>query len=259
MIKIDFSQSNRIAILLPATPSFDSVASALALKLSLELSNKQVSIHCQSPMTVDLNRLVGINTISGSVGDRNLVITFPGQTDLVDKVSYNMDTGELQLVVVPKPDSIIDPSKLKIVSGAAVSDLNILMDVTDLSELSGTESLVNQKLVYFNHSLDSNASSLSEITSELIKSQNLPTNSDIATNLMQGLTKATNGFTSSKVSKNTFETAVWLMDNGARHQDEISATSFPAGSIPTSSETPAVTNPDPDWYEPKIYRGTTVS
>lgn len=264
MIKIDFSQSNRIAILLPPTPSFDSVASALALKLSLELSGKQVTVHCQSPMTVDLNRLVGINTIGGNLGNRNLVITFPGQTDLVDKVSYNMDTGELQLVVVPKPDCVIDPSKLKIVSGAVVSDLNILMGITDLAELTGTESLVNQKLVYFNASLDLNASCLCEITAELIKSQDLSINSDIATNLMQGLTKVTNGFTSNKVSKNTFDTASWLMDKGSRHQDEISASSFPAGSIPTELPSNQLTNnqvttPDPDWYEPKIYRGTTTT
>jgi c-di-AMP phosphodiesterase-like protein len=259
MIKIDFSQSKAISILLPANPAIDLVASALALKLSLELANKQVTIHCPTPMTVDFNRLVGINTIGGALGDRNLVITFPGQTELVDKVSYNMDTGELQLVVVPKPDCTIDPSKLKIVSGTVVSDLNILMGISDLSELANTESLVNQKLIYFNHSLDPFASCLSEITSELIKSQNLPINSDIATNLMQGMTRATNGFTSNKVTKNTFDTASWLMENGARHQDEIQASSFPAGSIPTSSETPAVANPDPDWYEPKIYRGTSTS
>ncbi|MDP1743916.1 MAG: hypothetical protein Q8L51_04000 [Candidatus Amesbacteria bacterium] len=259
MIKIDFSQSKAIAILLPANPAIDLVASALALKLSLELAGKQISVHCQSPMTVDLNRLVGINTVSGAIGDRNLVITFPGQTDLVDKVSYNMDTGELQLVVVPKPDCVIDPSKLKIVSGTVISDLSILMGISDLSELTGTESLVNQKLIYFNHSLDSSASCVSEITSELIKAQALPINSDIATNLMQGMTRTTNGFTSNKVTKNTFDIASWLMENGSRHQDEIQASSFPAGSIPTSSETPAVTNPDPDWYEPKIYRGTSTS
>ena len=257
MIKIDFSQSNRISILLPPTPSFDSVASALALKLSLELAGKQISVHCQSPMTVDFNRLVGINTIGGALGDRNLVITFPGQTELVDKVSYNMDTGELQLVVVPKPDCIIDPSKLKIVSGTVISDLNILMGITDLSELSQTESLVNQKLVYFNGSLDPIASCLSEITSELIRSQNMVINSDIATNLMQGLTKGTFGFTSNKVTKNTFDIASWLMENGSRHQDEIQASSFPAGSIPSQPTTPDPSpNPDPDWYEPKIYRGT---
>ncbi len=266
MIKIDFSQSSKISILLPTTPLFDAVASALALKLSLELAGKQVSVHCQTPMTVDFNRLIGINTIGGSLGDRNLIITFPGQTDLVDKVSYNMDTGELQLVVVPKPDCVIDPSKLKIVSGALISDLNILIGISDLSELTNTESLVNQKLIYFNNSLAPNASSLSEITTELLKLQNLPLNSDIATNLMQGLTKATNGFTSNKVSKNTFDTASWLMDKGSRHQDEISASSFPTGSIPSSPQ--PISQPtthdstsvaDPDWYEPKIYRGTTVT
>ena len=257
MIKIDFSQSRQISILLPNAPLFDFVASALALKLWLELSGKQTSVYCPSSMTVELNRLVGINTISNSFDNRNLVISFPGQTEMVDKVSYNMDTGELQLVIVPKSENLIDPSKLKIVSGGANSDLYLLMGMSDLSEFPNPDSFINQKLVYFNHSIDPNASCLSETTAEQIRLQNLPINSDIATNLMQGLTKATNGFSTNKVTKNTFDLASFLMEKGARHQDEISAASFPAGSIPSSPQpTP---NPDPDWYEPKIYRGTSSS
>lgn len=250
MIKIDFSQSKNIALLLPAVPSFDFVASALALKLSLELASKTVNVICPDPMTVDFNRLVGINTVSGVFGSRNLIITLPGQTDLVDKVSYNVDSGELELVIVPKEGAVLDPKNLKVTPGMATPDLAILIGITDLSQTKFGEALANVKLVYFNDTLDPSASCLSELTANLIKAQELPVNPDIATNLMQGLTKSTNGFTSSKITKNTFELAAWLMDKGSRHQDEISATSFPTGAIPTA---------EPDWYEPKIYKGTTLS
>ena len=250
MIKIDFSTSKNIALLLASTPSFDFVAGALALKLSLESASKTVNVICGDPMTVDFNRLVGVNTISGVFGNRNLVITLPGQTDLVDKVSYNVDSGELELVIVPKEGKTLDPNNLKVTPGMATPDLAILVGITDLSQTKYGEALANVKLVYFNDTLDTNASSLCEMTANLIKIQELPVNSDIATNLMQGMTKATNGFTTFKTSKNTFELAAWLMEKGSRHQDEISAVSFPAGSIPTA---------EPDWYEPKIYKGTTLS
>ncbi len=250
MIKIDFSQSKNIALLLPATPSYDFVASALALKLSLELASKIVNVICSDPMTVDFNRLIGINTITNVFGSRNLIITLPGQTDLVDKVSYNVDSGELELVIVPKEGAVLDPKNLKVTPGMAAPDLAILVGITDLTQTKYAETLANIKLVYFNDTLDSSAACLSELVANLIKTQELPINSDIATNLMQGITKATSGFTSNKVSKNTFEIAAWLVDKGSRHQDEISASSFPTGSIPVA---------DPDWYEPKIYKGTTLS
>ena len=250
MIKIDFSTSKNITLLLASTPTFDFVASALALKLSLESFGKTVNVICSDPMTVDFNRLVGINTVSAVFGSRNLVITLPGQTDLVDKVSYNVDSGELELVIVPKEGKTLDPNSLKITPGMATPDLAILVGITDLTQTKYTESLANVKLIYFNDTLDSSASCLSELAANLIKAQELPINADVATNLMQGLTKSTNGFTSAKVSKATFELAAWLMEHGSRHQDEISASSFPSGSIPAA---------DPDWYEPKIYKGTTLS
>lgn len=250
MIKIDFTQSKNIALLLAPSPTHDFVASALALKLSLESSGKTVNVICSDPMTVDFNRLVGVNTISSVFGSRNLIITLPGQTDLVDKVSYNVDSGELELVIVPKEGAVLDPKNLKITPGMATPDLAILVGITDLTQTKYAETLANIKLVYLNDTLDLSASCLSEMVANLIKSQELPVNSDIATNLIQGLTKATLGFSSVKVTKNTFEMAAWLVEKGSRHQDEISATSFPAGSIPSA---------DPDWYEPKIYKGTTLS
>lgn len=238
MTKLDFTQISSLTLTLPANPSFDFVASALALKLSLELANKTVHLVCPDAMTVDFNRLIGVNTITNVIPSKNLVISFPGQTNLVEKVSYNVENDELQLVIVPKDGVKIETSKIKIAAGGTTSDLTLVVGSADFG-------------------VEGEASCLSQITAVIIKSQNLPINSDIATNLMQGLTRGTNGFTNPKVDKNTFEAAAWLMASGARHQsDEISAETFPAGSIPTAQPQ---AEPEPDWYEPKIYRGTTVS
>ena len=238
MTSLNFSQSNSISLVLPTNPSFDIVASALSLKLSLEQQNKKVDITCPDEITVDFNRLVGVNTITKATPSKNLIISFPGQTNLVEKVSYSVENDELQLVIVPKTGSIIDTTKIKIIPGGVSYDLSLVVGSADFG-------------------VEGEASCLSQITAVIIKSQNLPINPDIATNLMQGLTRGTNGFTNPKVDKNTFEAAAWLMASGARHQsDEISAESFPTGSIPVAQPQP---EPEPDWYEPKIYRGTTVS
>lgn len=236
MTSLNFSQSNSISLVLPTNPSFDFVASALSLKLSLEQLNKKVDVICPDEMTVDFNRLVGVNTITKAAPGKNLIISFPGQTNLVEKVSYSVENDELQLVIVPKTGSKIDTTKIKIIPGGVSYDLNLVVGSADFG-------------------IEGEASCLSQITAGIIRSQNLPINSDIATNLMQGLTRGTNGFTNPKVDKNTFEAAAWLMAAGARHQtDQITADAFPTGSIPT-----AQTEPEPDWYEPKVYRGTTVS
>jgi len=153
-------------------------------------------------------------------------------------------------VIVPKEGKTLDQNSLKVTPGMATPDLAILVGISNLSQIKYGESLANVKLIYFNDTLDTSSSSLCEMTANLIKVQELPINADIATNLMQGLTKSTNGFTTIKITKNTFELAAWLMEKGSRHQDEISANSFPSGSIPTA---------EPDWYEPKIYKGTTLS
>ena len=105
--------------------------------------------------------------------------------------------------------------------------------------------------------VEGEASCLSQITAVIIKSQNLPINPDIATNLMQGLTRGTNGFTNPKVDKNTFEAAAWLMASGLGTKAmKFRLSLSPTGSIPVAQPQP---EPEPDWYEPKIYRGTTVS
>lgn len=268
MTRIDFSQSNSIAIFLPANPNFDVTASALSLKLSLEASGKTVSLICVTPMTVEVNRLVGVDTISHSFGGRNLVISFPGQTEMVDKVSYNVDNGELQLVITPKAEApAFDPARLKFISGGVKADLVILVGVRDLSQLGNIydeikDQLVNLKLVYLNEDFDYAAVCLSEIMGNLLKNQALPVSSDTATNLMQGLSHGSKNFSSPKLTKLTFELAAWLMGQGARPQEEISASDFPNGSIPGQlpiDQPLPQAQPDPDWYEPKIYRGTTVS
>jgi len=96
-------QAAAVQIVLAANPRFDSVAAALAFKLALQKRGKPVNVIAASAMTVEFNRLVGVETIgqkneSGS----NLVISLNYPLDQIEKVSYNDEGGHLNLVVEPK-------------------------------------------------------------------------------------------------------------------------------------------------------------
>ncbi len=235
--------ARQIAISLPKNPKFDAVAAALALKLSLDQSGKPASVVCPDPMTVEFHRLVGADVVATGVGSKNLVITFPGQTENVDKVSYNIENGILQLVITPKTGTTgLDPKKLQFTAGGAGADLAILIGGADFPDAKQFR-------------LDGD--NLSEAVTLLLTELRLPINPDAASNLLQGLEVASNNFTSISVTADTFEAAANLLRHGARRASNLAtAEEFPAGSIP--AEAPPA-DPEPDWYEPKIYRGTSTS
>lgn len=252
MARLDASQfkslldsAHQIAILLPKTPKFDAVAAALGLKLSLEQAGKPAQVICPDSMTVGFHRLVGADTVTTSAGSKNLVITFPGQTENVDKVSYNVENGVLQLVITPKNGAVgLDARKLQFVSGGSNVDLVIIIGI-------GESGFPDAKQFHLD------GDNLSELVTLLLYELHMPINPDAASNLMQGIEAASHNFTSHVVTADTFEAAAQLLRQGARRAGNVAgAAEYPDGAIPADIP-PA--NPDPDWFEPKIYRGTTVS
>lgn len=269
MAQSDFSEikglldsAHQVALLLPKDPKFDVVAAALALKLSLDQSGRSAVVVSPDPVTVEYHRLVGADAVVHAFGGRNLVITFPGQTEIVDKVSYNVENNILQLVITPKANTAgLDYQKLKFVSGGAQADLVILMGVGDLSNL-GQIYIDAKDFLAQTKQYSITDFPYSQTVARLINSLALPLSADAANNLFIGLQAATDNFQSQQVTADTFETAAFLMRKGAQLQQTASISDFPSGSIPASSPTDSavpVTQPEPDWYEPKIFKGTTVS
>lgn len=252
----------QMAILLSQNPSFDAVAAALGLRLSLEKANRKTSVACADPMTVEFHRLVGANSVSTDFGSRNLVISFPGQTEAVDKVSYNVEAGELQLVITPKATAVLDHTKLRFMPGTTATDMVVLVGVRDLADLgkiyANSKDIIDTADQFW---LDGKV--LCQTVVQLVQQLHLPTDNDAVSNLLAGLQQATNNYQSPLVSADTFEAAAWLMRQGASRQEVATPSQFPTGSIPSSTPTPitplVVQTPEPDWYEPKIYRGTSVS
>lgn len=237
-IKQILDSSQEILILLRRDPVFDAVSSGLAFFLSLSSSGKRVSIACPSPMTVEFNRLVGIDKVSQSLADggRNLIVSFPYVEGSIEKVSYNIENDVFNLVIEPREGyPTITPEKLSYSFGGGTYDCIITIGVTTLAELDSIY-FQNQKLfsekpvvnIDINpantrfgkiNTVEQNYSSYCELVTNLINVLNLRFDADIATNLLAGITYATNNFMSSSSGVSAFETAAILMRSGARRLD----------------------------------------
>jgi hypothetical protein len=221
-------------VLLGMNPSYDSVASALSLYLSLKAAGKEVQIACPDDMRVEFSHLVGVDEIKQSIGNRNLVVSFDYEENSVEKVSYNIsdDGKKFNLVISPKTGGHpLDPARLEYSYSGAEAELVFLVGAAsfdDLAELytdnkslfdAATTVSINafQVQPFASFNVDTTGQScLAEGTMVLLTEIGLEPHDDIATNLLSSIEQATQRFQSLGVSAETFEAAAHLMRNGAR-------------------------------------------
>ncbi len=276
------SNLRSVLILLPRDPYFDQVAAGLSLYLSFRES-KDVSISCPSPMLVEFNRLVGVDKVTSELGNKNLVLKltdFDPQR-MIEKVTYDIIDNEMNIIVIPKP-SVVPPKKEQVdisYSGIAAGLVILIgglherhfpaLSSKDLLEtrvahigISEVNLPPGKQVISFARP----ASSVSEVTAELIKSVSESLTSDVATNLLMGIYDGSKNFSSSGVSPETFKLAAELMVAGGRYtpKEKVEKKNFPPGAIPVGVpplEKPEVesTTPPKSWLEPKIFKGTSVS
>lgn len=263
------AESKSVVVMLPKNPYFDQVAAALSLFLALK--DKNATIMCDTPMTVEFNRLVGVNKIGSNVGNKNLIVRivgYPAQN--VERVNYDIDGNDLFLTVFPLP-GMQPPAKDSVqVSYAGVSADTVIViggaNETHFPFLSQKDFL-QMKVIHIGVndinlggrqvlSLAKAASSLSEVVAGYLLEMEGAVNADIATNLFSGLTEGTRSFTNSTVTADTFKIAAELLKLGARREQ-------PRPAQPARPAAPVQNTPDPNvprsWVEPKIYKGTSAS
>lgn len=231
------SQLNNVTnvlIVLRPNPTFDAVSSAVSMALSMEKMQKKVTVYCPTSLTVEFGNLVGINKVKEQVGNKNLVVTIKGYSKAgVDKVSYNVEGEDFNLVIVPKPGTPpFDPKNIVYNFAGVDADMIMTIGAQSLDQLGdfyqrekdffaktpvanvdsestntnfGTFNLTNQA-----------ASSCVEIAGYLLQYLKYQTDSDIATNILYGLMKSTNNLTAPKVRAETFELVGMMMRFGAR-------------------------------------------
>jgi hypothetical protein len=288
-LKSQIDSAKEILILLSASPTFDEVAAGLGLYLSLS-KIKPVYVSSFTPITVEFNRLVGVNKIKSELGSRNLTIRlvdYPAKN--IEKVSYDIVDDEFRLLVIPK-DNITPPGDDQVhlsysgvsadmvilVGGTKDSDFPAVLadDLAKATKIHIGTSALNADTALGVLSFARPGSSVSELIASFIKESGLEADQDIATNLFAGVQKATTNLTSQEVTADTLELAAYLMRSGAKRElpEVESRQSFPfpqginpmqfsglrkARDITDVEEAPKQEAGAPqDWIKPpKVYRG----
>jgi nanoRNase/pAp phosphatase (c-di-AMP/oligoRNAs hydrolase) len=263
----ELSSARNLLIAFPQKANFDQVAASLALYLSLKRAGKNVSIISPEPMRVEFSHLVGVDQVANKIIGGDLVVTLDYPVADIDKVSYNDEGGKLNLVVKVKSGAKPITQEQAIFNAAESShyDLTFAVGVVQAEDLGqlhqGNQDLLKKSPVVSINNGASNvgtlnlinpqASACTEIVASLIKALALPVDEDIGSNLLLGLKQATGNFQNPKVNPDTFEAAAFALRMGGR-KEEIPL------QVPPSGEK-AKKKPSPDWLEPKIYRGTSLS
>lgn len=240
-------QAQSILILLPVRPFFDQAAAGLSLYLSIR-DKKEVQIASPNPLTVEFNRLVGVNKVTQELGSKNLVIGL-NQYDAksVERVSADIKNNEFNLTVIPKP-GFSAPSKDQVTlsySGVSADTVILVGGTNDTHFPAVTDKdLAGAKLVHVGIkdititgkdiiSFARPASTVSEVVADSLKQSEFALDEDIATNLLMGIEEGSRKFSGNDVTADTFAIIAGLMRAGGRRQVSMPAkTEFPPGAIP---------------------------
>jgi len=296
-LKGKLDQAQKVLILLPKSPLFDYVAASLSLALALEQSGKSVSVVCASPMTVEFNRLVGVDRITEKPQGTDLVISLNYPPEQIERVSYNDDNNRPNVVIQPKSGAPALNSSLVSFSFAGGSvEVVITLGVKNQNQLSLGEMDLSGSFVIdldtdpanpqFGHLniIDSEASSVSEMVAGLIEGLRLPFDMDIAQNLLAGIWRQTQGLSSARVGADTYETVALCLRAGAQKPVDFGGSrkdpfftpreekkqppkiqekrAAPREEVEAKAEEkPAGTpkQPPADWFEPKIFKGSNMA
>lgn len=266
-----------VAILMPETAGRDVVAAGLSLFLTLQQMEKTAKIAHPKPPTVGWSHLIGINKMVSHIGSKNFVISLDYVEGAIEKVSYNIENDKFNLVIEPRHDApLFNEKNVKYRYDGLAADLIITLNAQSLEQLGkyyeDHKKLFQEKpVVVIDHNAANKqygavniirpASSISEIVSHILKTVQLPVNSDIATNLYDGILSGSRNFTLPTVTASTFEAAAWVLHQGARKQaaafaparsEELPRQEFAGSDEDGEEELP------PDWLKPKIYKGSSL-
>lgn len=245
-IKDQLKEGASIFIVFGGNVTVDHVGAALALFLTFKKAGFDALVASPSEMRAEFTYLVGLDKVGRTIGNRNLVISFKDyQPGSVDKVSHNDDVGDkFELTIQPKSGhKAPDPSKIDYYFTGAQADLIFIIGTArfeDLGSLYESETnlfhdtptvIINkhQNTAYGSINIvDSNASSLCELTAEVLENLGYPAEGDIASNLLSGIDFATNRFQNPVISADAFTVAGKLLASGGKRPPQrISSTTIP--------------------------------
>ncbi len=223
-----------IGIVIGENHNLDMVASGLALYLLLTSSGKNVQIVSKKEPIVEFSNLFGIDRITKSFegNTKTLTISVPYKEGEIEKVSYNIDQDRLNVNLFAEEGGIsFSEHDVEYIRKGSSPSLIITIGVSSEDELSGIVDLKAVKTILLDKNpmntlvgdvsvIDPTFSSFAEIVTNIAIEADLGTDIDAFQNLMDGVTYATRNFTAQNTSAYAFESAGYLLQNGARRKDK---------------------------------------
>lgn len=232
-IKDLLAKNDSIGIAVGKNPGIDEMAAALALQLALAEVNKKAIVVCPTDPLVEVSSLVGIDKVKksfegGANGD--LTVTFPYREGEIEKISYTLEEGKLNILVKAGADGLsFDEKSVEFKREGSAPGLVFVVGTPRLSDLGSAfemEVLKDSKVINIDYKpenqgfgdiplLGQNASSVSELMANFISTLGLKMDIDVTSNLLTGIIAATDNFQSEATSPLAFETAALLLKKGA--------------------------------------------
>lgn len=245
------TENKRIAIAVGKNPNIDEMGAALALYLALSNEKKTVAVACPTAPIVEISSLVGIDKVKTSLESEegDLIVSFPYREGEIEKVSYTLEEGHLNIIVKSGPSGLSFSDKEVRYRRGGSNSLDLLFIVgtahlSDLGNIFNPQMLKNTTVVNIDNKsqnqgfgdvilVSSRASSVSEQMGELLLELGLPLDVDISQNLLSGIAFATDNFQNSNTTPEAFEMAAVFLKKGARRK-QVAEEESPNADYPFS-------------------------
>ena len=231
-LKEAISKSNNIGVVVGRDPSLDEMAATLSLYLLLKETKKKISVASPTEPIVELSSLVGINRVQRSLGGESgdLVVSFPYVEGEIEKVSYTLEEGSLNIIVKAAENGLsFDEKDVKYTHGSGSIDLLFVVGtprLSDIGDVFGAQKLSDIKIVNIDNKEENQGygdivlvspqfSSVSEQVAEFAFALGLRIDQDMAQNLLSGITTATKNFQDPRTTSLALEMAGLMMKRGA--------------------------------------------
>ncbi len=248
-LKTVLPTAKNILIVLPANSNIDTLASGLALFLTLQGAGKEVSIVCDDTVKVGQSHLFGVDHIQKNISSTdggNLTITLEGVAasdntiPALEKLDWSAENNNLNLVFHVLPGQSFQPTRIIPHYQGSGFNLIFVIGAVNLNALgnayqqnaqvfSGTH-IVNIDTQAANTSfgqtniLDTASSSLSEIVTSVITDLGFALAADPASNLLAGMFDVTHNLTDSKTGAETYMAVAQCLRVGGRKPGVPTAT-----------------------------------
>lgn len=222
------SENSSVGIVASDNQTLDVLSASLSLHLIFQDSGKNSQIVSHKDPTVEHSFLVGIDQLGKSFSGltKTLTVSFPYRDGDIEKVSYNIEGDKLNVNLFAEEQGITFTEKdIKYIRQGSSPQLIFTVGVTQMADI---QDFIDQSAKIINidtsasngmfgqvNVVDAAFSSLSEVVAKLAQDLALQVEFDVAQNLLDGISSATQNFSSPKTSPLAFEMAGFLMQKGA--------------------------------------------